>query len=219
MEKWVPIKGFEGYYEVSDRGRIKSLPRDARVSGGGIRRTRERIMRASPNGKPGREYLYVGLRLPGQVPVKKSVHAAVLEAFVGPCPPGMEACHNNGDSQNNRLDNLRWDTSENNNADKLRHGRRRGRKPGGPVCSKGHLRECVGVNDLGEPLWLCRVCKLERDNAQRRDREPTPEQQQHTLDYQREYQREYYRRNRKRLAARKREQRSEVKLYTGEAHA
>lgn len=52
-----------------------------------------------------------------------SVHRLVLEAFIGPCPPGMEACHNDGNPRNNALSNLRWDTSENNSADKIRHGR------------------------------------------------------------------------------------------------
>jgi hypothetical protein len=42
--------------------------------------------------------------------------------FRGPCPPGMEACHNNGDPTDNRLCNLRWDTHANNEADKIRHG-------------------------------------------------------------------------------------------------
>lgn len=50
------------------------------------------------------------------------VHRLVLEAFVGPCPKGMEACHNDGNPRNNCLENLRWDTPQNNNADKHRHG-------------------------------------------------------------------------------------------------
>lgn len=50
-------------------------------------------------------------------------HRLVLEAFVGPCPPGMECCHEDGDHQNNCLSNLRWDTRKNNHADKIRHGR------------------------------------------------------------------------------------------------
>lgn len=123
-----------------------------------------------------------------------AVHVLVLEEFVGLCPPGMESCHGDGDTQNNWLTNLRWDTPTNNNADKIKHGRHRGRKPGGPICDKGHLRECVGVNDLGEALWFCRECKRERDNEARRDRVPTDQQRQRTLDYQREYQREYYHR-------------------------
>lgn len=50
------------------------------------------------------------------------VHRLVLEAFVGPCPPGMEACHNNGNRLDNRIENLRWDIHENNMRDKVLHG-------------------------------------------------------------------------------------------------
>lgn len=50
------------------------------------------------------------------------VHRLVLLAFVGPCPEGMECCHNDGDPLNNRLDNLRWDTRSANIADAIKHG-------------------------------------------------------------------------------------------------
>lgn len=51
------------------------------------------------------------------------VHRLVLEAFVGPCPEGMEACHDpDPDPTNNRLDNLRWDTPKANGQDRIRHG-------------------------------------------------------------------------------------------------
>jgi hypothetical protein len=50
-------------------------------------------------------------------------HRLVLLAFVGPCPAGLEACHNDGNPANNRLANLRWDTRKSNAADKVRHGR------------------------------------------------------------------------------------------------
>lgn len=49
-------------------------------------------------------------------------HRLVLLAFVGPCPEGMEPCHFNGIRDDNRLENLRWDTLKNNAADKRRHG-------------------------------------------------------------------------------------------------
>ena len=52
----------------------------------------------------------------------KSVHRLILLAFVGPCPDKMECCHNNGNCQDNRLDNLRWDTKASNAEDKRRHG-------------------------------------------------------------------------------------------------
>lgn len=50
------------------------------------------------------------------------VHALVLEAFVGPCPDGMECCHNDGDATNNKLTNLRWDTPKANSEDARKHG-------------------------------------------------------------------------------------------------
>lgn len=50
------------------------------------------------------------------------VHRLVLEVFVGPCPDGMEACHANGDRQDNRLENLRWDTPGSNWCDRKKHG-------------------------------------------------------------------------------------------------
>jgi hypothetical protein len=53
------------------------------------------------------------------------VHVAVLSAFAGSRPPGMVACHNDGDCSNNRVENLRWDTQAANEADKIKHGTRR----------------------------------------------------------------------------------------------
>lgn len=51
-----------------------------------------------------------------------SIHTVVLETFVGPCPSGMEGCHNDGDKANNRLRNLRWDFPFANSNDKRIHG-------------------------------------------------------------------------------------------------
>jgi hypothetical protein len=52
----------------------------------------------------------------------RMVHTLVLEAFVGPRPPGKEACHGNGQPGDNRLSNLRWGTRSENIADAVRHG-------------------------------------------------------------------------------------------------
>src|SRR5688500_9997592 len=52
----------------------------------------------------------------------KAAHFLVLTAVRGPCPNGMEGCHNNGNRADARLDNLRWDTRKNNHADKKLHG-------------------------------------------------------------------------------------------------
>jgi hypothetical protein len=69
-----------------------------------------------------RGYLRVGLTRNCKLHWR-SIHRLVLEMFVGPCPPGMEACHNDGNRLNNRLANLRWDTPLANAEDRDRHGR------------------------------------------------------------------------------------------------
>lgn len=58
----------------------------------------------------------------GRARFGQRVHRIVLETFVGPCPDGMEGCHNDGNPINNRVDNLRWDTRASNRADMLVHG-------------------------------------------------------------------------------------------------
>ncbi len=58
----------------------------------------------------------------GKRNVTKRAHELVLELFVGPRPLGMVACHNDGNSRNNDVSNLRWDTPAANEADKVRHG-------------------------------------------------------------------------------------------------
>ncbi len=51
------------------------------------------------------------------------IHCLLLEAFVGPRPPGADGCHNDGNPLNNALPNLRWDTRAANMRDKVLHGR------------------------------------------------------------------------------------------------
>lgn len=53
----------------------------------------------------------------------KMVHRIVAEAFLGPCPEGQECCHNNGDSLDNRIENLRYDTHGENIIDRTKHGK------------------------------------------------------------------------------------------------
>ena len=50
------------------------------------------------------------------------VHRLILEAFVGECPNGMEACHDNDIPNDNRLANLRWDYPKNNSKDRIKNG-------------------------------------------------------------------------------------------------
>ena len=67
-------------------------------------------------------YRVVGLREDNDKHKFVFVHVLVLETFVGPCPPGMQCRHLDGNRQNNRRKNLVWGTHAENEADRVRHG-------------------------------------------------------------------------------------------------
>lgn len=119
-EVWKQVPDYEGYYEVSNYGVVRGVDRVVVVNqGGGYERTCVgRVLKIAVT-KIG--YKVVALYTLGNKRVFL-VHRLVLEAFVGPCPDGMEACHNDGDKLNNCLANLRWDTVKNNHHDKKIHG-------------------------------------------------------------------------------------------------
>jgi hypothetical protein len=110
---WKTIKDYEGRYEISSDGQVKSLSTYRSTSGGIL---------SHWIGNKG--YHYVTLR--GEKYRKNkafAVHRLVLEAFVGPCPSGKQVAHNNGDPSDNRVENLRWATAKENIADRTAHGR------------------------------------------------------------------------------------------------
>ncbi|WP_197446398.1 HNH endonuclease [Tautonia plasticadhaerens] len=69
------------------------------------------------------------------------IHRLVLEAFVGPQPPGMLCCHWDGNPANNNIDNLRWDTPKANGADTIRHGRRKFGEQAGSKLKEAEVLE------------------------------------------------------------------------------
>lgn len=117
-ERWLPVVGWEGFYEVSDLGRVRSLDRMGPTRWKTRRLYRGRIMSL---GRHRFGYPRVGLSRNGRYSYY-CVHTLVLMAFVGPAPEGYECAHENGDSTNSRLSNLRWATRTANNRDKDRHG-------------------------------------------------------------------------------------------------
>lgn len=117
VEVWRPVVGYEGFYEVSNLGRVRSLDHSDALG-----RFRPGRIRGTPVDVAGAGYRYVSLSRHGEV-AKANVHVLVMEAFIGPRPtPGHECCHGDGDRTNAALDNLRWDTAVANHADRWKHG-------------------------------------------------------------------------------------------------
>lgn len=108
-EVWRPITGY-GKYFVSNMGKILSVKGKTPL-----------ILSAHKNN---RGYYRVGITQDGRSR-HYLVHRLVLSAFVGECPEGMEGSHINGRCNDNRLDNLAWETAQQNNTRREDHGRAR----------------------------------------------------------------------------------------------
>lgn len=105
-ESWAPVLGFEGRYEVSTIGNVRSL-----VSGG--------ILLKPWKHKHG--YPMVALRKDGKTHTRL-VHVLMLEAFKGARPAGKNGLHANDVPDDNRIGNLRWGTQKENMRDIVRNG-------------------------------------------------------------------------------------------------
>ena len=146
-ETWLPVVGLEDRYEVSDQGKVWSLHAD-------------RLMSI----QTGNRYPKVMFKVNGKQRFTY-VHRLMAAAFIGPCPDGMEVCHNNGDAFDNRIENLRYDTHAANQQDMVRHGHHiYGRRT---RCGNGH--EYTPENTRVTPTKrLCRSCERDRGIRRRR---------------------------------------------------
>lgn len=156
-EQWRPVVGYEGLYEVSDRGRVRSLDRvitrPETVRGPREARRRGAVMKPFPQSKQG--HLQVNLSKDGSTR-KGSVHILVLEAFVGPRPVGLNGLHANDIPTDNRVENLRWGTISENGHDAVRNGRHPNARK--TECKRGHkfTPENTGTSVRG--TRFCREC-------------------------------------------------------------
>lgn len=119
MEKevWLPVRGYEGFYECSNLGLVR----------------RDIAAHSTPGTFPGKlvkpskspkGYYNLSLSKNGIVKTGR-LSRIILEAFCGPPPfENAHAAHNDGNPENNKLTNLRWATPTENQADVNRHGNR-----------------------------------------------------------------------------------------------
>lgn len=112
MEKeiWKPVKGYEGLYEVSNLGRVRSLDRVVKYSTGATRLHKGRIMK-TPSSRSGYPHTVLRKNKKGRT---TCVHRMVAEAFL-PNPEDKRAVnHIDGVKHNNHLSNLEWVTFQEN---------------------------------------------------------------------------------------------------------
>lgn len=122
LENWKDCVGFEGRYQVSDLGRVRSVDHFVRgrskyATEDHLRPVKGRILKAAPQ-RSGHMTVVLGR---GNT---KSVHTLVMRAFEGPPPPGHEVLHRDHTPSNNRRTNLFYGTRSTNLKMDYEHGTR-----------------------------------------------------------------------------------------------
>lgn len=128
-EEWATFP-FDNRYQISDLGRVRFV-----ATG--------RIRKLVPIANGYLTFMVVN----GKKNVLRCVHRAVIEAFNGPIPEELQVCHWDGDKTNNKLSNLRVDTSKSNHYDKRRHGTHlEGEAISTSKLTKGQVLEIVSAD-------------------------------------------------------------------------
>ncbi len=155
MERWRDVVGYEGVYQVSDLGRVRSVNRVVRGALRGPKKLKGRVIRLNPD-----RYGHLKVQLCKEgVGTTVHVHRLVLAAWVGPCPEGEEVRHGPAGVADNSVGNLCYGTRSENNLDKRRDGTNSGRKV---VRSDGvefsSIREAAEESGCRHQ-YICLVCK------------------------------------------------------------
>ncbi len=107
MEIWKDIKDYEGLYQVSNLGNVKSIKRSCNQRYG-LRQVKERILKT---GKTKKGYLIVALRK-DQITKTHAVHLLVANAFIPNANNYPQINHKDENKENNNVNNLEWCTNK-----------------------------------------------------------------------------------------------------------
>ena len=151
VEIWKPVVGYEGYYDVSSQGRVRSVERLTIRSDGSALTIPQAIKKQHLNKRD--QYLQVGLCRDGRSKTYR-VHVLVANAFLERPAGDVEVCHGYLGSMVNAVNNLRWDTHHANVSDAIRQGtfcrgqRRPQSKLTDAIVSTARIRHAAGESAL-----------------------------------------------------------------------
>ena len=164
-EEWKPIPEYDGIYEVSSLGRVRSLPRRIYHKAGGSHWLDGRIMRQF-HSKQGYEYIVLKK---GDKPVRECVHRLVAKAFI---PNNVKERnhidHIDGNKSNNCISNLRWVTRKENDANPISVARYESKvfRPVIRLAPDGSIKEYTKIKDVEEDGFnrhkVCACCRGDR---------------------------------------------------------
>lgn len=117
-ECWRPIAGFEGIYEASTTGKVRSVDRATKLANGNVRKYRGQLISQFENSAG---YYVIRLSKNGKTSPHR-VHRIVAETFIGERGQGLEIRHLDGNPKNNDVSNLKYGTHSENMFDKRGHG-------------------------------------------------------------------------------------------------
>lgn len=156
-ERWLPVVGFEGRYEVSDQGRVRSL--DRTDSSGRARRGR--MLKQHAIGEYTQHWSVALYRSGRQF--RRLVHRLMAEAFLGACPAGQVVRHLDDNPDNNTIGNIAYGTSADNQFDAIRNGRNRNSAK--TECPQGHRYTQANTRlrrtSSGRVWRSCRTCAVD----------------------------------------------------------
>lgn len=133
-EVWKPIPGYNGRYEISSFGRVKSFAQD---------RKNGKIKTGNLTFKG---YLSITLRAPGGLPKTYPVHRLVAKAFI-PNPDNLpQVNHKDENKTNNKVENLEWCTNEYN----VNYGTKNLRTALANRCCETTSRKVYSIDDEGQ---------------------------------------------------------------------
>lgn len=113
LEVWKPILGFEGLYEISSLGRVKTVEREVVHSCGKVQKVREKIRTPQKHPTKGQTYQSIQLYRNSEI-TNRQVHRLVAQAFIPNPENKPQVNHIDNNAQNNHADNLEWVTAQEN---------------------------------------------------------------------------------------------------------